>query len=1029
MQSKTSLMKKTRAVRRAAGVLSVEGLEGRQLFAAFLATDIPATTVDVGTATTDITLSDKVASATVLGSVVQIQTSLGNVDVELFDRKTATRSATPITATNFLQYVNGNAYDNTVFHRSVANFIIQGGGFAREADSNGVVTGLPAINTLAQIQNEFNADRSNLRGTLAMAKLGGNPNSATSQYFFNLANNAGNLDNQNGGFTVFARVLDDAAVTTDGMAVVDLLAAVPIFNANGDANGDGRTDDGPFGELPLRNFVNTNPINVSNLLVVNDVAVLGNRFTVASSNTGLVTPTIVTDSAGNATLRLSYAAGQSGTATITLTGVTNTGEAAVSSFNVTVGGVSIRPSAIDLPTTVRTNTAQTATVRVENVGTAASLRASLVLKLTGTSSGQPVDIALGTAEVQAISAGNTVDVPVTFTLPANLGTGTYTVTATLDGENVSGDGVTGDNVLSKAASVQQTGRAIRVEVSGVEVLNNGSPVDFTRVLQGQQSSRISIRVTNVGDQPIVLSSVTLSSPFSFFDTSSNVRSSATNVRPIVLNLPQTLTVEAGVNNSARFTIDADTSIFGRTLGALVVNTNDDDTPVYTVNLRQTVMRGFVLGNDGNAATPVATQLNFTDADGTAVTVAYKGTRQAILGVLGDNLAVSGTTRLTLSGSNIELISADVSLATGGAEVSDARGTLAITAGRGGNGFTTVEQIDVRHTFKSITGKGLVVTDAIRTAARIDSINVSTLDTATVALEASTDPKARVALTFGSVVDSAISSLLPVKSLTVGSYSDTGPRQTIAAVAIDSIKINGGAGFGSNLNVTSVVVKTASFKLPITGGAWTLGQGAGTLTTGAVSDGTTFTFGQPVKTFNVTGDFAGDIDGPAVSSLSVRGNINAADIDVTGAITKLSASGAVLNSRVEAGTVIKSFTAASLSGSNIYAGVTSPPTSGLPSPLAFGTTSEIGSLSLKSRTDAFVNSSVAARTIKSLSLSSVRVDNSNVPFGIGADTITSAKFTPTGQRAVSLRNVTTQSQLTTLLSTQQVTLDDLLFSIA
>jgi cyclophilin family peptidyl-prolyl cis-trans isomerase len=305
---------------------AVEALEARRLFAAFLATDIPALTVGAGTTTTDITLSDKVASSTVLGTVVQIQTSLGNVDVELFDRKTAARSATPITAANFLAYANANRYDNTVYHRSVAGFVVQGGGFGISANTSNVVTALPAISTFAQIQNEFNADRSNLRGTIAMAKLGGNPNSATSQYFFNLNNNASNLDNQNGGFTVFARVLDDAAVTTDGMAVVDALAAVPRFNAGG-----------AFSELPLRNYSNSNSITVPNLLVVNDVVVLNNRFTVSSSNTNLVTPTIVTDSAGNATLRLSSSAQLNGRATITLTGVTNTGEAAVSSFEVTVG--------------------------------------------------------------------------------------------------------------------------------------------------------------------------------------------------------------------------------------------------------------------------------------------------------------------------------------------------------------------------------------------------------------------------------------------------------------------------------------------------------------------------------------------------------------------------------------------------------------------------------------------------------------------------------------------------------------------
>ena len=137
---------------------------------------------------------------------VRLSTSKGDIVIQLV-------SDAPITTANFLTYVNENFYDGTIFHRVVSGFVVQGGGY------------LPGM--IAQtgvhdpIQNEFSSTRSNVRGTVAMAKLGGDPNSATSQFFFNLADNSSNLDNQNGGFTVFANVVE-------GMDVVDAIAAVPV---------------------------------------------------------------------------------------------------------------------------------------------------------------------------------------------------------------------------------------------------------------------------------------------------------------------------------------------------------------------------------------------------------------------------------------------------------------------------------------------------------------------------------------------------------------------------------------------------------------------------------------------------------------------------------------------------------------------------------------------------------------------------------------------------------------------------------
>lgn len=156
-------------------------------------------------------------------SIVVVETSLGTVELEMLELDT------PLTVQNFRNYVDRGDYDNSLFHRSVPGFIVQGGGFWFDAES-GFVNDVPKD---PPVQNEPGV--SNLRGTVAMAKLGGDPNSATNQWFFNLANNALNLDNQNGGFTVFARVLT-------GMDVVDAIADQPIWNFGG-----------AFTDLPTRN--------------------------------------------------------------------------------------------------------------------------------------------------------------------------------------------------------------------------------------------------------------------------------------------------------------------------------------------------------------------------------------------------------------------------------------------------------------------------------------------------------------------------------------------------------------------------------------------------------------------------------------------------------------------------------------------------------------------------------------------------------------------------------------------------------
>lgn len=150
-------------------------------------------------------------------TIVRMETSVGGFNVQLYD------TAAPLTVTNFLNYVNRNDYNNSIIDRSVPGFVIQGGGY----NCCDPFVGQPfAITADPPVQSEFDPSRSNVRGTIAMALLSGDPNSATSAWFFNLADNSANLDHQNGGFTVFGYVLDS------GMDVVDAIAGLTINSLN-----------------------------------------------------------------------------------------------------------------------------------------------------------------------------------------------------------------------------------------------------------------------------------------------------------------------------------------------------------------------------------------------------------------------------------------------------------------------------------------------------------------------------------------------------------------------------------------------------------------------------------------------------------------------------------------------------------------------------------------------------------------------------------------------------------------------------
>lgn len=161
---------------------------------------------------------------------VMLLTSQGNITLELDP------TAAPITVNNFLSYVNSGFYKDTLFHRVIAGFVVQGGGYTTGMEKKEGQTD--------PITLESNNGLSNLRGTLAMARTN-MPNSATSEFFVNLVDNKF-LDYQsssNPGYAVFGKVVQ-------GMTVVDAIAA----QATGAVNG--------FTDVPLTDVTITTALRI-----------------------------------------------------------------------------------------------------------------------------------------------------------------------------------------------------------------------------------------------------------------------------------------------------------------------------------------------------------------------------------------------------------------------------------------------------------------------------------------------------------------------------------------------------------------------------------------------------------------------------------------------------------------------------------------------------------------------------------------------------------------------------------------------
>ena len=283
---------------------------------------LPNLTVPVGTSQSAVKLKKVFGLSGVTGEVVRFSTTVGDVDVELLS------GSAPSTVATFLTYANNSSdntssnysYKDTLIQRAISGFIVQGGGFYVDS-SKGVdqIEGRPSIKSEAGVKNT--------RGTLAMA-LSTGPDSATGDFFFNVADNAMLDDTSDGGpFTVFGRVVGS-------LATLDAITALP--NENFSSLG------GAFANVPVVNYDPSVGASAANLVYLNTITPIQTvptaanstallSFKVKNSNPDLVTATITAKK-----LTLVYTPGKTGTATITVKAFDTAGTKAKSAFTVTV---------------------------------------------------------------------------------------------------------------------------------------------------------------------------------------------------------------------------------------------------------------------------------------------------------------------------------------------------------------------------------------------------------------------------------------------------------------------------------------------------------------------------------------------------------------------------------------------------------------------------------------------------------------------------------------------------------------------
>ncbi len=299
-------MKKRDRSRKSFRLDPLEHLETRALLTMTAISQLPDMNVALGAVPAALNLDSYLKDPNATADFAIVDTSLGTIPV-LLTPKTA-----PAAVSNFLNYVNKGAYTNTLVDRSVPGSLWQAGGFKVDSNSN-----ITPIAENAPIKDEFAA--SNVRGTIAMAKVAGDPNGATSRFFFDESDsNAATLDHQDGGSTVFGHV-----VGSQGPAVMDAIGSIPVPSSSPLAP--------PLDQAPLQYYTAGKPLQAYNLTMINGITTAKEYYESAVDNPGVATVTIQQG-------QLTVDPVSLGTAHVAVVGYGSDGSSAVESFTVNVEG-------------------------------------------------------------------------------------------------------------------------------------------------------------------------------------------------------------------------------------------------------------------------------------------------------------------------------------------------------------------------------------------------------------------------------------------------------------------------------------------------------------------------------------------------------------------------------------------------------------------------------------------------------------------------------------------------------------------
>lgn len=497
-------------------------------------------------------------------SAVQIQTTLGNINVILYN------SATPQTVANFMAYANAGRYTDVAFHRAASlggggataanRDILQGGGYVTSTapDSFLNVTKFPALVNEAGISNVTN--------TIAMAKIGGLPDSATSEFFFNVKNNASALDNNNGGFSVFGRV---AGATT---SVVSSITNLPTYGETTPVNElptirsysiniNGQSTGPAFPDWPMNTVTAPSSMNNANVVkinAVNSIPVLSYSVT-GNSNSAVVAATVT----GNNLVLTPLSIGQS---TLTVQATDLDGNNVTQSFTLTVAAPSTNNDLSALAISASALDPVFATGTLAYTASVPNATSSLTVTPTVADSTATVKVNGSTVVSGAASA------------PINLSVGVNNISVVVTAQDNS------TKTYTIAVTRQPTLSEISVEQPTNTVLTDGvSSISYGNVIVGTPAT-LTFTIRNLGSADLAGIAVT---------------KDGANAADFIVTGPSATSLAPG-GAGLTFTVALTPAVSGPKTAAIHIANNDSDENPFDISLT-----GTALSPKAEMVTPVA----------------------------------------------------------------------------------------------------------------------------------------------------------------------------------------------------------------------------------------------------------------------------------------------------------------------------------------------------------------------------------------------------------------------------------------